>query len=54
MIIDIWPEAGEIAEDLPSQREYPFKAGVNIMYGCDNFCSYCIVPVVTFMVGCVD
>jgi len=44
MIIDIWEEAKDIVEDLPSQREYPFKAGVNIMYGCDNFCTYCIVP----------
>ncbi|MCL2753383.1 MAG: tRNA (N6-isopentenyl adenosine(37)-C2)-methylthiotransferase MiaB, partial [Defluviitaleaceae bacterium] len=44
MIVDIWEEAKDIIEDLPSQREYPFKAGVNIMYGCDNFCTYCIVP----------
>ena len=46
MIVDIWKEAKEIVEDLPSQREYPFKAGVNIMYGCDNYCTYCIVPYV--------
>lgn len=46
MVIDIWKETGEIVEDLPSRRSYPFKAGVNIMYGCDNFCSYCIVPYV--------
>lgn len=46
MIIDVWEEAKEIVEDLPSERKYPFKAGVNIMYGCNNFCSYCIVPYV--------
>jgi tRNA-2-methylthio-N6-dimethylallyladenosine synthase len=37
-------EAGEIIEGLPAKREFPFKAYVNIMFGCDNYCSYCIVP----------
>lgn len=46
MIIDIWEGTSEIVEDLPSERKYSFKAGVNIMYGCNNFCSYCIVPYV--------
>ena len=42
-VIDI---DGEIYEDLPIKRNSNFKASVTIMYGCNNFCTYCIVPYV--------
>ncbi|MEI7026291.1 tRNA (N6-isopentenyl adenosine(37)-C2)-methylthiotransferase MiaB [Paenibacillus sp. y28] len=43
MVVEVWSKEGDIIENLPKKRE-GIKAWVNIMYGCDKFCTYCIVP----------
>ncbi|HEY8463862.1 MAG TPA: tRNA (N6-isopentenyl adenosine(37)-C2)-methylthiotransferase MiaB [Bacillota bacterium] len=45
-VIEVWDSEGEIHEGLPVKRTESFRAWVTIMYGCNNFCSYCIVPYV--------
>jgi len=43
-VVEVFSKEGEIIEGLPSKRDHNAKAWVNIMYGCDEFCTYCIVP----------
>lgn len=44
MVVEVWSKEGDIIENLPKVRKGNIKAWVNIMYGCDKFCTYCIVP----------
>ncbi len=43
-VVEVWSKEGDIIENLPKARQGKIKAWVNIMYGCDKFCTYCIVP----------
>ena len=43
-LVYVESKKGEVVENLPTTRNHPFKAYVNIIYGCDKFCTYCIVP----------
>ena len=45
-VFEVWDAPRGIVEDMPKKREVPYRSGVNISFGCDNFCSYCIVPYV--------
>lgn len=44
VVVEVWSKEGDVVENLPSTRDSQIKAWVNIMYGCDKFCTYCIVP----------
>ena len=42
--IEVFSKEGDLIEDMPVKRDKNYKAYVNIIYGCDKFCTYCIVP----------
>lgn len=44
IVVEVWSKEGDIIENLPKTRNGNLKAWVNIAYGCDKFCTYCIIP----------
>lgn len=44
LVVEVWSHEGDVIENLPSKRDNNLKGFVNVMYGCDKFCTYCIVP----------
>lgn len=44
LVIEVFSKEGDVVENLPVKRKNKYKAYINIMYGCDKFCTYCIVP----------
>ncbi|MDQ0253632.1 tRNA-2-methylthio-N6-dimethylallyladenosine synthase [Evansella vedderi] len=44
MVVEVWSKEGDIIENMPRARKGQIQGWVNIMYGCDKFCTYCIVP----------
>ncbi|TMW73286.1 tRNA (N6-isopentenyl adenosine(37)-C2)-methylthiotransferase MiaB [Alteribacter natronophilus] len=44
MVVEVWSKEGDIIESMPRARKGQIQGWVNIMYGCDKFCTYCIVP----------
>lgn len=44
LVVEVWSKEGDIIENLPKTRNGNLKAWVNIAYGCDKFCTYCIIP----------
>lgn len=43
-VVEIWSKEGDVIENMPTTRNHKIKAFINVMYGCDHFCTYCIVP----------